>query len=92
MSMISSQVDALRRAAQNYRDFGKYEAEQMLLDAADTIWQLRDDLQRMNAENAKLRELCADLYAGMLAYSKVQPTTQSYWATRLGELGVEVDG
>lgn len=57
MSMLSSQIDALRRAAQNYRDFGKYEAEQMLLDAADTIWELRDDLQRANAENAKLREL-----------------------------------
>lgn len=56
MSMLSSQIDALRRAAQNYRDFGKYEAEQMMLDAADTIWRLRDDLQRANAENAKLRE------------------------------------
>lgn len=29
---------------------------QELREAADTIWQLRDDLQRANTENAKLRE------------------------------------
>lgn len=55
MSMLSAQIDGLRKAAQTYRDMGKHEAEQMMLDAADTIWQLRDDLQRVNAENAKLR-------------------------------------
>ena len=60
MSMISSQIDELRRVAQTYRDFGKYEAERMALDAADTIWQLRDDLQRANAENDKLREELVD--------------------------------
>ena len=56
MSMLSMQIDALRRVAQTYRDFGKYEAERMALDAADTIWELRDDLQQENAENARLRE------------------------------------
>jgi hypothetical protein len=56
MSMISGQVDRLRTAAQTYRRLGNHSAESMLLDAADTIWQLRDDLQRANAENAKLRE------------------------------------
>ena len=85
MSMISGQVDRLRTAAQTYRRLGNHSAESMLLDAADTIWQLRDDLQRTNdavrdaehdesmawdrvrkaeAENAKLRELCAGLLAG----------------------------
>ena len=56
MSMISGQVDRLRTAAQTYRRLGNHSAESMLLDAADTIWKLRDDLQRANAENAKLRE------------------------------------
>ena len=48
MSMISGQVDRLRTAAQTYRRLGNHSAESMLLDAADTIWQLRDDLQRAN--------------------------------------------
>ena len=56
MSMISGQVDMLRTAAQTYRRLGNHSAESMLLDAADTIWKLRDDLQRANADNAKLRE------------------------------------
>lgn len=56
MSMISGQVDRLRTAAQTYRRLGNHSAESMLLDAADTIWKLRDDLQRANADNAKMRE------------------------------------
>lgn len=51
--MISSQIDELRQMADGqatYRD-----ARAVMLQAADTIWQLRDDLQRANAENAKLR-------------------------------------
>ena len=54
MSMISAQIDELRRMADGqatYRD-----ARAAMLQAADTIWELRDDLQRANAENAKLRE------------------------------------
>lgn len=46
--MISGQVDRLRTAAQTYRRLGNHSAESMLLDAADTIWKLRDDLQRAN--------------------------------------------
>jgi len=57
VSMISGQVDRLRTAAQTYRRLGNHSAESMLLDAADTIWKLRDDLQRANADNAKLGEL-----------------------------------
>ena len=60
MSMLSSQIDRLREAAQTYRGFGNHTMEQMLLGAADTITELRDDLQRANAENAKLREELAD--------------------------------
>lgn len=46
MSMISAQIDELRRMADGqatYRD-----ARAVMLQAADTIWQLRDDLQRAN--------------------------------------------
>ena len=60
--MISGQVDRLRTAAQTYRRLGNHSAESMLLDAADTIWKLRDDLQRTNADNAKLRGLVRDLW------------------------------
>ena len=49
MSMLSAQCDKLRAAAQTYRKMGNHSAEGMLLDAADTIWKLRDDLQRSNA-------------------------------------------
>lgn len=48
MSMLSSQCDELRQVAQIYRNLGKYATEQMLRDAADTILELRDDLQRAN--------------------------------------------
>lgn len=48
MSMLSSQCDELRQVAQVYRNLGKYATEQMLRDAADTILELRDDLQRAN--------------------------------------------
>ncbi len=95
MSMLSSQIDALRRAAQTYRELGKHEAEQMLLDAADTIWELRDDLQQANAENAKLRELVEDMLDCIeirAAFGR-PPTSEMYeeFARRADELGVEVD-
>lgn len=47
MSMISAQIDELRQMADGqatYRD-----ARAVMLEAADTIWQLRDDLQQANA-------------------------------------------
>lgn len=63
--MISAQVDELRELATRCDELqvGAVKAVTMpsdmgsiLRDAADTIWQLRDDLQRANAENVKLRE------------------------------------
>lgn len=62
MSMLSSQIDALREASRTYQRMGNRSASNMLKDAADTIWQLRDDLQRTNAENAKLQEQGARLF------------------------------
>ena len=57
MSMISAQIDGLREMAGKLESYdqGYGTICQALRDAADTIWQLRDDLQRANAENAKLR-------------------------------------
>lgn len=56
MSMISSLIDELRELAL-WLDDEFYDAEATKVrDAADTIWQFRDDLQRANAENAKLRD------------------------------------
>lgn len=58
MSMISAQIDELREMVGD----GSMEwvagpvRASVLREAADTIWQLRDDLQQANAENAKLRE------------------------------------
>jgi len=60
--MISAQIDELREWAdqlsERENEFGVVVRALVaaLRDAADTIWQLRDDLQRANAENAKLRE------------------------------------
>ncbi len=62
--MISAQIDELRELVGD----GSMEwvagpvRASVLREAADTIWELRDDLQRANAENAKLRELVAELY------------------------------
>lgn len=66
MSMLSAQCDELRELATRYDELqvGAVKAVTMpsnmgsiLREAAYTIWELRDDLQRANAENAKLREL-----------------------------------
>lgn len=41
-------------------------------------------------ENAKLRELCADLYAEMITYSDAPNYNASVWEPKLRELGIEV--
>ena len=53
----------------------------VLLDIADSL-----------DENAKLRELCADLYAEMITYSDAPNYNASVWAPKLRELGIEVRG
>ena len=50
-------------------------------------WQVEE----LEAENAKLRELCADLYAEMITYSDAPHYNASVWAPKLRELGIEVD-
>ena len=55
MSMISSLIDMLNKSADEWNGSNMFELARMCREAADTIWQLRDDLQRANAENARLR-------------------------------------
>lgn len=57
MSMISGLIDELNKSADEWNSSNMFELARMCREAADTIWQLRDDLQQANAENAKLREL-----------------------------------
>ena len=54
MSMLSAQADKLRDMAVSI-GLEMPQAATLMMDAADTISELRDDLQRANAENAKLR-------------------------------------
>ena len=51
----------------------------------------KDENDKLKAENAKLRERCADLYAEMITYSDAPSYNASVWAPKLRELGVEVD-
>ncbi len=60
MSMISGLIDELNKSADEWNASNMFELARMCREAADTIWELRDDLQRANAENAKLRELVRD--------------------------------
>lgn len=60
--MISSLIDELRKSADEWNGSNMFELARMCSDAADTIWQLRDDLQRANADNAKLRQLVRGLH------------------------------
>lgn len=72
MSMISAQIDGLRELAGD----GSMEwvtcpiRASVLRDAADTIWQLRDDLQRANAENTRLRSELESLGTASYLYGR----------------------
>lgn len=61
MSMLSAQCDKLRSMAESV-GLEVPQAATLMMEAADTILELRDDLQRTNAENAKLRELARGLH------------------------------
>ena len=89
MSMISAQIDELRKSADEWNRSNMFELARMCSEAADTIWQLRDDLQRANAENAKLRELCGEL----LRMAESNDPDFLHWPeihNELRELGIEV--
>ena len=85
--MISAQCDELRSMAASV-GLEVPQAATLMMDAADTIWELRDDLQRANAENAKLRRELESV--GIAAYLYGRDDLKSENA-KLWELGIEVD-
>lgn len=113
MSMLSAQCDKLRELAARYDELqvGAVKAVTMpsdmgsiLRDAADTIWQLRDDLQRTNAENAKLRKIAHDVALPLsiacdmfnircceCAFTKVKTCPVPELEEQLKELGIEAN-
>ena len=106
MSMISSLIDKLNKSADEWNGSNMFELARMCREAADTIWELRDDLQRANAENAKLRELVRDMWqftgAACKKYPRlfdqpaqgaqaVLPNAIDAFEQRMRELGIEVD-
>lgn len=117
MSMISGLVDELNKSADEWNASNMFELARMCREAADTIWQLRDDLQRANdaaqdaehegsmawdrvrkaeRENAKLRELAADMLRAMRrmeasAGMDALVGHSAWFAPKLHELGIEVD-
>ena len=58
--MIGGLIDELNKSADEWNGSNMFELARMCREAADIIWQLRDDLQRANDENARLRELLTD--------------------------------
>lgn len=92
MSMISSLIDKLNKSADEWNGSNMFELARMCREAADTIWELRDDLQRANAENAKLRELVRDMWhEGMCECgSRGKCASCEYgYPDRMREFGVE---
>ena len=57
-------------------------------DAQMAYIEAEREVDQLQAENARLRELCADLYAEMITYSNAPNYNASVWAPKLRELGV----
>ena len=88
MSMLSAQCDELRAMAESV-GLAMPQAATLMMEAADTI----DNLHR---ENAKLRELAADMLKAMRhmedsAGMDVMVGYSPWFAPKLHELGIEVD-
>lgn len=85
-------LDELRERAATLRQ-GRWsdgaDDARLMEDAADTIWELRDDLQRANAENAKLREVVKSMYYD-LTNMTFPPDWVTDYAADMRELGIEV--
>lgn len=94
MSMISAQIDELRQMADGqatYRD-----ARAVMLQAADTITELRGALQvasvdyrQLQADNAKLRELAENLLMAFVYFET--PEKQKECIVRAIDLRRELD-
>ena len=101
MSMISAQIDELRRMADGQATYR--EARAVMLQAADTILELRKDLEfadnecekesieflNLQAENAKLRELVSQMYSDMQGV--LDMSTDTVWVDSIGTLRDRMD-
>lgn len=102
MSMLSSQVEEIRNAATTYRMLGRHTLANVLLEAADSITELRGALQvasadyrHLSEENDKLRELVRDMFTTISWCSLdcyPSDNKKRELVDRMHELGVEVDG
>lgn len=88
MSMLSSQCDTLRVAADALEDDGVMpHCAKLMRDAADTIWQLRGERDRLKDENAKLSDLAFDMYYDLCESA---PCIYSKYGERMCDAGIEV--
>lgn len=94
MSMLSAQCDELRSMAASV-GLEVPQAATLMMDAADTIWELRGMVHRERAENAKLRELLRAAYnctnAGPSCLECRMVAGGCTLLSAMRELGVEVD-
>lgn len=95
--------ERLRKAAQTCRNLGNHTAEGMFLEAADAITELRGallvasiDYRHLSEENAKLRELLADILMQPRDYCQKYGIEYDSWDSvnehldaRMRELGVD---
>lgn len=101
MSMLSSQVEELRNAAMTYRMLGKHTLANVLLEAAESITELRGallvasvDYRHLSEGNDKLRELVRDMWRdGMCECDERGACAECEYGylDRMRDLGIEVD-
>ena len=87
MSMISAQCDELRTMAESV-GFEVPQAATLMMGAADTILELRDDLQRTNSENARLRSELDSVGTAAYLYGRSDLKAEN---TKLRELAQRAD-
>ena len=95
MSMLSAQCDELRAMAESV-GLAMPQAATLMMEAADTIWKLRDSVHRERAEADRLRELATGLHKCWVNEGCEDCPMQDDdgWCVRdirLRELGMEVD-
>jgi len=100
MSMISAQCDELRAMAESVW-LAMPQAATLMMDAADTIDELRDMMHRERDKNAKLRKLLLDVWNDAMQFDGfwdyVNDDGEIYnedelphYYERMRELGLEV--
>ena len=95
MSMLSAQCDELRELATRFDEIkvGATRAVRIPLDSGSVLREAADTIDRLDTENAKLRELVRDMWHLMDGSG----VTTGAWGRcvqildRMSELGIEVD-